>query len=88
MPESPSAIARPEASHSCASVGSTSGGATGSSQSVSGCQNGANWIHPPTSDKSASVRTVHTIENGPSFPWWEWWCSRAKADCSPVKTRK
>src|SRR5215213_1643975 len=71
IPASPSASASPDASHSCASVGSTSGAATGSSQSVIGCQNGANWIQPPTTDSTASVSTVHIIENGPSRPWWE-----------------
>ena len=72
---------------SCAFVGTTSGGATGSSHFETGSQNGGNWMKPAIVASTASTPTVQRIEIGPS-PWSVCRCSRTNALGSPRKTRK
>ena len=65
------------------------GGATGSSQSETGCQSGANWIQPPTTDRTARTATGAVIENGPSPECsCSVTCSCTNAEGSPRKTMK
>ena len=61
IPARPSATARTDESASCQFAGSATAsvGATGSSQFVSGCQNGANWIQPPITASTARIADGH-----------------------------
>ena len=75
---------------SCAFVGSATAnvGATGSSQLVSGCQNGENWIQPPITASTVRTPTGTSIVSGPSLPWCAWRCSRTNAVGSPGNMMK
>ena len=75
------------ASASCELDASTSGFATGSSQSVIGVHAFANWIQPPNAASTASTPTVSPIDQSTSRSWLECGgCSCTYADCSPPKT--
>ena len=77
-----------EVAQSCVVDGSTSGAATGSSQSENGCQTPAIWSQPPTTESTDSTPTAAPIENGAS-PWLvSCRCSRAYAERSPPNARK
>ena len=71
MPASPRPSASPVETHSCVWVGSATPSvwATGASQSVTRCQNGLNWIQPPTAESTVSTPTGMSIVRGPSRPW-------------------
>jgi len=68
MPARPSPTASTEESASCQLLGSATASvpATGSSQFVTGCQNGANWIQPPITASTARIPTGTSIVRGPS----------------------
>ena len=68
-------------------VASTSGSATGLSQSVIGVHTFANWIHPPNAASTASTATVNPIDHSTRRSCAACGgCSRTYADCSPPKT--
>src|SRR5215471_13201032 len=88
IPARPASTPKTLETASCAPLGSTSGGATGSSQFEIGVQNGANWIQPPNVASTASTPTVEAMETPTTSFLSAWKCSRTNAEGSPQKTTK
>src|SRR3954464_13190841 len=70
MPQIPSASASADETHSCVFVGSAIGSvrATGSSQFVNGCQNGAHWIQPPITASTVRIPDRQHHRRGSFLP--------------------